>query len=87
MAHPTDYKYINDERTGEFGYEITYQIGENTEVCRIVSKPTKNNRRGVYQTRTGKGLHSFFDAENEEEAGNVLQEMLDEALTEIRMTK
>lgn len=89
MTQPTEYKYINDKIKKEWGYEISYQLAGLPQTCRIICKPTKGERRGVYQTRTGlsSGLHSFYDARDEHDAGRAVQQMLEEALTEIRKLK
>ncbi|VVB80429.1 Uncharacterised protein [uncultured archaeon] len=89
MVNPNGYKYLYDKRTNTWGYEIGYEHSGNPHVCRIICRPTKGERRGVYQTRTGtpNGLHSFFDAKDDNDAGRAMQQMLEEALVEIRKLK
>jgi len=88
MAQPTDYKYINskDEKNPEWGYEVSYMLKGAPQTCRIICKPLKNNRMGIYETRTNceRAIYSFYNAKNEHEAGSAMQRILDEALTEIR---
>lgn len=88
MAQPTEYRYINNTITKEYGYEILFNLNGNPQTCKIVCKPTKENRFGIYQTRTNcpRGLYSFYDATNEKEAAATVQSMLDELLTEIRQS-
>ena len=86
MAQPTDYQYLHDKEADEWGYKIGYRINGINHSCKILSKPQKNNRRGVYQTRTDcdRAIYSFFGAKDDQEAGIVAQQMLEDMLAEIR---
>lgn len=89
MAQPIDYKYLHDKIMNEWGYEISYKIGDIVHTCRILCKPKKDSRTGVYQTRTdsNRAIYSFYDAKDEREAGTVAQHMLEEILSDIRKLK
>lgn len=89
MAQPTDYKYIHDKEADEWGYEVSYRARGISHTCKILSKPQKDNRRGVYQTRTDcdRAIYSFFGARDDKEAGTIAQQMLEDMLTEIRRLK